>query len=266
MKNIASIFLISILLTFKAFGSGIGLSSLTKSDFKKVNEEFAANKKHTAVSAASLLADDKKFEVSLIIGSSQSHTLGELSKAQDSSNDNAQSIPYVGLMGIMTLPKDLNAELLVLPVTHAYGFASGQLSGALKWSPKKYFDLPLNVAAKAFGGFSQNKWEQTVSSANVDVTSNQITYGLDVQFSKKFLMVEPYLNLGAIQTHGTIKNTGSAPIFDSSFSSSNEESTTISGLTYAVGAELDAWLMKVGVEYGEVYRNSFMKAKISTQF
>jgi hypothetical protein len=266
MRNII---LLILFFSLNANANSFGLSRLSKTQFKNISQEFAANKKHSTATPASMISkEDRKIQAGLIFGTSQSKLIRELSASSSSSNSRNDSIPYYALFAAFYLKENLNGEVSILPPLKSSGVSSGHLTGAIKWSPKDLISIPygLDIALKGFGGASTTKWDQSISNSSVEVTSNQFSYGIDAQIGKKFAMVEPFFNVGAMQAHNILKNSGSVSIFDSSYSTSNEESILTTGLYYGLGAQVDAKYLKIGFEYGEVYKNTFIRAQASTQF
>lgn len=265
IKNCIAI--IILVFSFSVFSSDFGLENLTKKQFKGLVEEMGANTKHTTVSGASLLGDGKKYEFGLVLGNTQADTLKSLLSSYSTDGTTAMNaLPYYGLLGMVTLPYDLTGEVVYLPEIGMSGVRSTFASGALKWTLPNKWDLPFDSAIRAFGGFSRTEWGQTVSSTPVDVEAKGKSYGLEGVISRKFGFVDPYFNLGYMFTNGEINTTGSATIFDSSFTSSNTVDESASAMTYAFGANLTALFMRFGAEIGEAFDNRFIRFKVSATF
>jgi hypothetical protein len=242
----------------------IGFSNINKSEFKDIIEDFGSAYTHTAVSGASSLGTIFGFEVGLIAGASKSDSIDKFSKELDA-NSEFDTLPHAALFGAVTFPFGITGEINFLPEVKNSDveFKTGSL--AVKWTPTDIWSLPVEMAVKLHAATTEVGWTQIVSSQSVDANYEQSSSGLLFQVSKKFIVLEPYFNIGTIKTTGEL-STSQGSVFDPSYTSSGSSEEEVTGMMTQIGLNMNLLFFRLGAEVGKVMDNSRASAKASFYF
>ena len=242
----------------------IGFSNINESEFKDIIEDFGSAYMHTAVSGASSLGTIFGFEVGLILGGSKSDSIDKFSKELDASSD-FDTLPHAALFGAVTFPLGITGEINFLPEVKNSDveFKTGSL--AVKWTPTDIWALPVEMAVKLHVASSEVMWNQTISSTAVDVSYEQQVSGLLFQVSKKFIVLEPYFNIGTVKTTGELASS-QGTVFDSSYTTSSRSEEEVSGMMTQIGVNMNLLFFRLGAEVGKVMDNSRASIKASFYF
>jgi hypothetical protein len=250
------------MLSFSAYGK-VSFTDLSDSDFKKVVQDMSANFVHTSVSGASPLGDIFGFELGLVGGLTSTPELDKFAKEVSPSVD-ADSIAHGELIGIITVPLALTAEIGLIPKVGQDDFKFSSYHLAAKWTPSElFFELPVAVAAKV--QYSQVNVGVKDTIANIPTTFDYESsiLGVSAIVSKNFVVFEPYVGFGYMKADGKMDVTGSTTVFTGSrVSASSEPSSSM----FMVGTEVKLLIVKLGVEYMNVFDTSRFTGKVSFYF
>jgi hypothetical protein len=258
-------FFLLISLGFSATAQNLEFDDLSQEDLEDVMEEFSANFHHTSVSGAGSLGRLFGFEIGLIGGISKTPRIDALVKEQDASKD-AEQIPHGRILGALTVPFGITAELGFVPKVGGEDFKFDTYSLAAKWTVTDVFltDLPVSLGVKGHLTQVNLDFKQPVSGVDTDVSVEDTITGLQFLVSKNFLIVEPYAGIGYLMADGKIDVAGSSTIFD--FTTSQSASTDSSGMQFLVGAELKLLVFKAGIEYSKQFDTDRYSMKLAVYF
>ena len=110
-------------------------------------DDLSANFIHTSVSGASALGRLWGFEVGLVGGQTQTPNINRLVKTADPNSDSPH-LPMAELLGVLTVPAGITAEIGLVPKVGSSEFRFNSLSLSAKWTINEVIALPLSVAVK----------------------------------------------------------------------------------------------------------------------
>lgn len=254
-----------ISLSTSAYAAGPGFTNISEDDFKEIITDFSGALFHTSVSPASALGDVWGFEVGVIVGATKADAIERLSKEVDP-EAKTDTLPHAGILGVLTFPYGITGEVNFLPEVKNSDveFSTGSL--AVKWTPTVIWELPVDLAVKVHAASSKIKWTQPISSVDTDVDYKQQVSGLTFQVSKKLLIFEPYLNLGAMKSKGDLNVNGSGTVFDTTYTTSQSASKTVTGSLMMIGANFNFGFIKLGAEFGKAFDANRASLKLSVYF
>jgi hypothetical protein len=255
-----------LFLAIPVLASGPTFSQLTQSQYKDVVRDFSAVTAHTSVSPASSLGTVFGFEVGLVAGAAQTPEIKDLANTADPGSD-VSMLPNAGVLAAMTFPLGFTAEALILPKMDISGVKVSNTSVAVKWTFTDVFPvLPLDMALKLSSTSSKTDFSGTVPVAgNVDFNYKNKMMGVTLEASKKLTIFEPYANIGIINTKGSL-GVSDNHVFDPSYTTGTSVSEKLSGMQYAVGANFNVLVMKLGIEAGKVFSSTRAAVKLSFYF
>ena len=80
------------------------------------------------------------------------------------------------------------------------------------------------------------------------------------------MMIEPYAGIGFVSRDTTLKASGTAQIFDTSFSTASEQSVDGSSFQYFAGVEVDLLFVHIAAQFENVFDTSIVSGKLSFAF
>ncbi|MEK6554332.1 MAG: DUF6588 family protein [Bdellovibrionota bacterium] len=257
--------ILSALFSFSmANAADISFGNISESEFKDIIEEFGAGYSHVAVSGASSLGTIFGFEVGLIAGGSKSDSIDKLSKEIDASSE-FDTLPHAALFGAVTFPFGITGEINFLPEIKNSDVEFKTGSFAVKWTPTDLWEMPVEMAVKLHAASSEVSWSQTISSQNASVDYEQSVTGLLFQVSKKFVVLEPYFNIGSVKAKGKLSSSQGS-VFDPSYTSSGSSEEEVTGMMVQAGLNLNLLFFRLGAEVGKVLDNEKASLKASFYF
>jgi hypothetical protein len=262
------IVLLCFLTTPFIFAEGPSFDDITNNDLDNISKEFSANFVHRAVSPASTLGDIFGFEVGIIAGVTDAPDIAAITQREDPTNsDPFDKIAHAGLYGSVSVPFSLTAELVLLPEREIGDVTLSHTSFGLKWTFSDMLPIPLiDLALKGHFSTSEMSFSDTVDSVNTTVTLDNTTYGVSVLASANLLVFEPFAGVGYITRETDLGATGSAQIFDTTFSASQSASVDGSSGQFFAGVQVNLLLMKIAAQYENVFGTSVTSAKLTIGF
>lgn len=259
--------LISILtaqmLAFSAHGDGFSFQNLSDEDFKKVVQDMSANFVHTSVSGASPLGDIFGFELGLVGGQTSTPELDKYAKEVDPSVS-ADKVPHGEIIGILTVPLAITAEIGLIPKIGQDDFKFSSYHLAAKWTPSElFFELPVAIAAKVQYSQVNVEIKDTINTIPTTFEYDSSILGISAIVSKNLAVFEPYLGFGYMKADGKMDVTGSPTVFTGARRSASSEP---SSSMFMVGTEVKLLIVKLGVEYMNVFDTSRFTGKVSFYF
>lgn len=262
MKRYLSLFL---LFSSQAF-SGITLNNLSQSDVNNVSKEFAADFTHTIVAPASTYGKIFGFEAGLVGGAAKTPNIQALVQKVDPSS-NISSIPSAGLVGGVSIPLGLTAELNLVPKIKGSNVEFQNASGAIKFTPTSLIpNAPFDLALRVHGGSSKFSYNSVISGVNAQTSWKNKTTGYNIELSKKLLFIEPYAGFGQVKATTDIGVTATTNVSIFTFTSANNYSASNSGSHIYGGLNLNLFLFKLGAEYSRIMGTTKYMGKLSFYF
>lgn len=255
-----------------AHGATPAFPTLSQSDFDSVIRELSANSLFNSATPASSLGALFGVEVGITGGFTNTPEINRLVN-QQIPGTKADMFPHAGLLGAVTFPIDVTAEVLYVPQINAQGVQFNALGGALKWTPTDgVLVWPFNMSVRAFMTKTQMSFNQIVnnsSTGNTDVDTT-VTYNGDVKgvqllVSPKVIPVlEPYLGVGQYYATGNMSLSGTARIFV--FSNSQSASSSPSSVGYFGGLDVRLLLLSFGVQVERAFDTNVYTGRLSLRF
>lgn len=247
------------------------IDQISKSDLRKVGNEFAANFSHTAV-AAPETEGIWGVEVGLIAGITKSPKFSDVVDQAGGTGSDFKNIYTAGLMARAHFPYNLFVEATALPSRDISDVTVKNGTLGLGWNAGASFGLPLDLAVGVDVSNSTVQFDQVInntSTGNTDVNSQinlkSKTRVLWVGISKKFLFLTPYAKVGAYRSESDVTvDATTGTIFG--FSNSQSESVSTTGSYAAVGANLQFFLFRLGIEGSTSASVQRVAAKLSLAF
>lgn len=260
------LFLFSVLLSGNLIAAGPSLDNLNEDDVKKISKEFSANFVHTIVAPASSYGKLFGFEVGLAAGQTDSPNINRVSKTIDSSANIAE-IYHLGLIGGVSVPFGITGEISILPEIKASGMTASNTSAALKWTFSELLGWPLDLALRVHTGSSKFTYSDVVdTNVNTNMSWENSSTGYNLEVSKSFIIVEPYVGFGYVSTETDIKASAATTVNIFTFTSSQSYTSKNSGTHLYGGLNLNLLFFKLGAEYSKIMGVSRMSGKLSFYF
>ncbi len=240
----------------------IGFSNITQSEMESIVNEFSADFAPTTVSSAAPLGKIFGVEIGVIGGATKAPSI-ETYAERATGKDAPGQLPHAAIFAAVSLPFGLTAELGGIPKVKMEGGDFKYGFGSLKWT---FWDTLADVAVKlsvAKLGFSF-----TQSSGGVDgtVDFDDTVETLVLMASKNFIFIEPYFGIGTIKTNGTLKVTGTGTVFDTTYTTAQEANQSPSGAYSVLGANVNLFILKLGLEFYKTLGTQGASAKLSFYF
>lgn len=262
MKNI--LLLVSIFMTLTV-NADPQFTNITSDDFENISKEMSANFVHNSLMGASKMGTIFGFQVGLVAAQTQTPKIDEIVKRNAGAE--LPNLYNFGFMGALGLPMGIAAEMVMIPTLKTSGASLEAKSLAVKWNINDVIPiLPVNLAVRGLYSQASFGFSQVVSMVNVDVSNKTTVSGVQLLFSPMIPLVEPYVGIGLLNGSNELSVTGSNPIFDPGFSTSQSESKSVSTMQTIAGVEVNLVLLKLGVEYNQSFGASRTGFKLSMGF
>lgn len=266
-----SYFLCLILFCGRVHAASIPLQNLTQDDLNKVVGDLSTNFLHTSVSGAGTLGHIFGFEVGVVGGQTSTPHINEVVHNGGATTVDASKIPNVALLGVLTVPLGITGEIGLLPKQGNSEFSVNTLSLAAKWTATELFfsDLPLSLATKLSYTSTSVDFNQNITGPPAALVAYKYTgkeTALSLLASKNLAIFEPYVGIGYVSATGDLSATGSALVFNPAFTSSGSASAKRAGTMWQVGTEIKLLVLKLGVEYTNLFDTSRISGKLSVYF
>lgn len=251
--------------------------NISVEDFDKIVKEFSANSMYTSVSPASSLGRLFGFELGVLGGLTSTPDINSIVQRTDPSI-NVSSLPHAALLGALTVPFGLTAEVVALPEVKFSSGSYQQFGAALKWTATDHVltALPFSLAAKVYYTSTTLSFAQTINNSStgnvpvdVNVKFNDTVTGMQIFSSAKLFFIEPYLGLGYASATGKADITGStsATFFGSSFPANSQSATSSPKSSQIVlGTNLQFLVFVLGAEYVRAFGTNTYNGKLSLRF
>jgi len=252
------------MLSLPSFAKNIPLEDLSKQDFEDLLGEFSANFNHSTVTSASKLGMIFGFQFGVVGGLTKSDKIDELMKEADSNSNGVSSIPTAALIGKVTAPFGVGAEVSFVPSFDIQGLKMKNLGLALTYDIGSVLKIPVGLGIKATYTKTDIEFETKDPStgADIDAVFSGNVKGLTLFAGRKFIIVEPYVGLGIVKADGDL----SADTSLFSYSSNRKETAKKSSAHVVVGANLNLLALKLGVEYSNLLGTSKVLGKLNFGF
>jgi hypothetical protein len=266
MKKL-TILILAFLIT-PLMAAGPSLNNITANDFDKISEEFSANFVHRPVSPASPLGAVFGFEVGLIAGLTDAPEIANITKREDPTNsDPFDRIAHAGLYASVSVPMGITGELILLPETELGDVSISHTSMGLKWTFGNLLGIPLiDMAVRGHFSSSELSYGDTIDSVATNISLDNMTYGVNLLVSGNLLLLEPFAGVGIVTRDTELSASGSAQIFDSTFTTSQTQSVDGTSAQVFVGVQANLLIAKLAAQYENVFGTSLTSMKLTFGF
>lgn len=251
--------------SLSAFASEPQFNDITTKNVEDVSTEFGVNFSHTVVAAPE--TDGLwGIEVGAVGGVTSSPEFKKVVDNSGGDGSDFKDIYHAGIIARAHGPFEIYGELSFLPEQEVSDAKIKNSSFGLGWNAGRFFDLPLDVAigmgyAKGDLSFDQDQdIPSGTPAATIDLETTSTIYYVGV--SKTFLFVTPYLKAGVASIDGDLDAT--AAIFD--IGGKTSESVSMSGSYFALGANLQFFFIRLGLEATQMHDVSRYSGKLSFAF
>ncbi len=262
-----SLILTLLLIPTICFADKPSLTNINASDLEKISKEFSANFTHTVGADAGTLGNIFGFEVGVLAGVTDSPEFKKLVKEVDSSKDIGY-IPHANLIAQLTIPFGITGELALIPETDISDITISNYSAAVRWTFGDLVGLPFDLAVR--GHFSSNEisYKDTLSgSVESTVSFETSTYGAQLLASFSALpVITPYGGVGFVSASTDAKVEGSGTIFDTTFTTSQTAKSDNSSFHLTAGLNVSLLILKMGLEYSNMFDTNKYSFKLAFGF
>ena len=274
--KLLSLILIVFFMALPAYSEEPEFDAVTQDDLDKIVEDFSSMFSHTSVSPASSLGSIFGIEAGILVGAVTTPGIEDVVSETDPDND-VDSLPYVGILGSVSVPFGLGFEVNFIPKTSGEDVEFEKTGIAVKWTlTDSLFELPMfDVAIKVHRTEASLDFTQTTNnpttSGDVEtkVAFSNVVTGASVTVSVDLAIVEPYVGFGFLDSEGELDTRmSSGTIFDSTDfpSAPSKAEADLSGNEFFIGAQLNLLIFRIGAEYAKVLESERMVAKLSLKF
>lgn len=260
----------TLIISNPVYAQDLALDNISSQDMEDIVSDFTGAFTHTSMSGGNTLGSIFGFEVGLIGGVASADRIEKIAKREDPNSD-VPGLPFGGLLGRLTVPFGITAELLIIPEIGDEDFKFSNQSLGLMWTPTETLlsFLPLSIGIK--GHFTKTDMSFKIPDAvtagvDSDAAFENTIMGLQVLVSKSLLIVEPYAGVGFLQGDGSLKYSGAGTIFDTAVTAGGSASKKVSGAQFLVGANLNLLFFKIGAEYANHLDTDRYGIKLSAGF
>ncbi len=260
-----TVLLATLALSSPVQAQNLEFDDISKSDLEKIMDEVSSNFHHTSVSGAGTLGSIFGFELGVIGGITKTPEINKLVKEQDP-NEDVEQVPHGTLLGVLTVPLGITAEVGIVPEVGSGDFKFSRQSLGVKWTITEVLltDLPVSLAIKGHYTKADLEFEQPVNGQDTKVKVEDTVTGFLFLVSKNFAIVEPYAGVGYLMSDGEIDVSGSSTIFN--FTAATQASAKNSSMQFLAGAELKLLVFKVGAEYSRQFDTDRYSLKLAVYF
>lgn len=266
MKKI--ICLLLMISTTNLFAETPGFNDLTSTDLENISKEFSANFVHRPMTPAASLGAIFGFEVGIVAGVTDAPEIAKITKRTNPTEaDPLDKLANAGLMGAVSVPFGITAELIMLPEQELGDLTIGNYSLGVKWTFSSLLPIPfMDLAVRGHYGMTDISFKDTIDAVATEVSLENKTMGLTVLASANLLVFEPYAGVGFVSRDTTLKASGAAQIFDTTFTTAQSSATDGSSLQYFAGVELNLLILRIAAQYENVFDTSIVSGKLSFAF
>jgi hypothetical protein len=259
----SSTILTLILLATNAYAAIPTFNNLSQSDFDKIMREFSASSSWHSATPPSSMGTLFGFELGLVAGTTYTPDIDAIVK-QTSAGTDVKMLPHASLLGAVSIPFGITAEVMMLPKLDMSGLTYQQFGGALKWTTGLML-LPVNLAVRGFMTKSELTFKQTVSTVDTTITQDGSVSGLQLMVSPKLIpIIEPYAGIGYLTASSKMTAVGSSSIFN--FTSGQSAESKPTSTQFIVGADVRLLLIGFGFEYERSFETESLSGKLSLKF
>ncbi|MCB0365020.1 MAG: hypothetical protein H6624_11880 [Bdellovibrionaceae bacterium] len=256
-----------------SYGQDLDFDNIDKSDLENIIGDLSANFAHTTVSGGSALGAVFGFELGVVGGVTSTPGVDKLVKETDPNADSA-ALPHAGLLIQFSVPMGVTVEANLIPSFGSEDFKFSNTGIGVKWTmTDSVLSLPFNLALKGNMTKTELKFETVINNAstgNIPVDSklefSNTTMGLAAVISKNFLIFEPYFGFGFVNSDGDLRVDGTGSIFDTTLTTGQSAGAKNSGTHMFLGAELDLFFLKLGIEYAKIIDADRYTGKLAFSF
>lgn len=240
-------------------------SNITSKDFEEISSDMSANFTHNSMLGASKMGQIFGFQFGLTAAQTSSSRTNEIVKRNAGAE--LPNLYNAGLIAAVGIPFGIAFEGVFFPETELSGAKISATSLALKYNINEVVPiLPINVALRGLYSSSKFGFEQTVASVTSTVSNTNTVSGLQLLISPMLPVVEPYVGIGMLSGNNKLSVSGTTTIFDSSFSTAQSESKSVSTTQILAGVDLNLLFMKLGAEYSQAFGTSRYGFKLAFGF
>lgn len=249
-----------------ASSADVVFTQITQGDFDEISKELSANFTHTSVSGASSLGTLFGFQLGVVGGVTKTPNINSFAQ-RNASSTSVNQIPHGGLIGQVSIPAGVTFEALFLPSVGSNDFKVKNTSLGVKWTLTSLLvDLPVDLAVKGMYSTSSLNTTQTLNGGNQSISFEDKMLGFGLMVSKTFGVVEPYFGLIQNRANVNMDVTGTGTVFSTSFTGSQNASTTVTSTGYVLGAELKLLFFNAGAEVTHIFGATRYTAKLAFSF
>lgn len=254
---------LSLLLSFSALAADPVFDNLSKDDVEDVSKEFGGNFAHTAVAAPET---DGLWgvEIGAVGGMTKSPNFSDVIDASGGDGKDFKNIYHAGIMARVHVPFDLFLEATYLPEQDFSDVKVKSSSFGVGWNFGRFIHLPLDIAVGFDYGKGNVKFHQdavgTAPESDIKLDTKTTAYWIGV--SKSFLFFTPYAKVGVSRIEGDLDATGQIL----GYTAATSESVSTSGSFLAVGANLQFFFIKLGIEGSQIQDARRLSGKLSFAF
>lgn len=239
-------------------------ANINEEDLKTITEGMGSNFVHNSMLGASKMGTLFGFQVGLVAAQTATPKLHDLAKEN---GNELKNLYNAGLMGAVGIPFGIAFEAVVMPTFKSDEASLRSNSFGLKWNINDVIPiLPVNLALRGVVSDAEFSFSQTIASNPVKIKNTTAVSGVQLLFSPQIPLVEPYVGVGLLTAKNTLEVTGTGTVFDSSFSTTQKESKTVSGTQVLAGVDINMLLLKIGLEYSNAFDNSRYGFKLGFGF
>lgn len=241
--------------------------NLTQADVDGLSKEFSANFAHRPISPASPMGDIFGFEVGIVAGITDAPKIQEISKREAPNEDPLDKLAHAGLIGAISVPFGITPELILFPERELGDVTFSHYSLGVKWTFSKFLPIPLvDLAARVHTAKTEVSFSDTVDGVNTTVNLENSTTGVQLLASTNLVVLEPFVGVGYITRDTDLGATGTAQIFDSTFSLSQTANVDGSSSQIIAGVQFNLLIMRIAAQYENVFGTSVTSAKFTLGF
>lgn len=267
MKNLIFIFTFFAALYSSNVFAQPNLDNLTQADVDGLSKEFSANFAHRPISSASPMGDIFGFEVGIVAGVTDAPKVEEISKREAPNEDALDKLAHAGFIAAVSVPFGITPELILFPERELGDVTFSHYSLGVKWTFSKFLPIPLvDLAARVHTAKTEVSFSDTVDGVNTTVNLENKTTGIQLLASTNLIVLEPFVGIGYITRDTELGATGTAQIFDSTFSLSQTASVDGSSSQFFAGVQFNLFIMRIAAQYENVFGTSVTSAKLTFGF
>lgn len=254
---------LSLLLSMSAYAADPVFDNLTKKDVEDVSMEFGGNFAHTAVAAPE--TDGLwGIEFGVVGGQTQSKKFADVIDSSGGDGSDFKNIYHAAAMARVHFPFDLFVEATFLPEQEFSDVKAKSNSFGLGWNFGRFMTLPLDIAIGADFSKGNVKFHQDAQggavASDIELETKTTVYWIGI--SKTFAFFTPYAKVGTSSIKGDLDS--SVSVFANN--SITSESVNMSGSFLAVGANIQLFFIKLGVEGSQIQDAKRVSGKLSFDF